>query len=113
MCNPLPETRSDPPRHRAEPRGQGDEDRAVRKAIALAKAPELHRKRMEALLARIKQRLPELKALLTEIEDHWGEEDGVYRLYHQSYKVFHLQGFVKRGLKWIAEIGGAEDPPCR
>jgi len=87
-------------------------DRALRKAIALARAPEMLQERMDALLARIKQRLPELEELLAEIEDLWGEEDGVYRFYHQSFKVFDLQEFVKRVFKLIEEIGGADDPPC-
>ena len=39
----------------------------------------MHQERMDALLARIKQRLPELEELLVETEDHSGEEDGVYR----------------------------------
>ena len=43
------------------------------------------------LLARIKERLPELKELLVKINDHSGCEDGVYRFYHSSFKVFHLQ----------------------
>ena len=79
-------------------------DRALKKAIALARSPGMHQERMNALLARIKQRLPELEELLAEIEDHWGEEDGVYRLYHQSYKVFGLQKFVK-----TAQLATKED----
>jgi len=86
-------------------------DRALKKAIALARSPGMHQERMNALLARIKQRLPELEELLAEIEDHWGEEDGVYRFYHQSFKVFGLQDFVKTAFKLIEEIGGADDPP--
>jgi hypothetical protein len=81
-----------------------NKDRALKKAIALARAPELHQQRMDALLARIKQRLPELEKLLVKIEDQWGEEDGVYRLYHQSYKVFGLQKFVK-----TAQLATKED----
>jgi hypothetical protein len=43
------------------------------------------------LLANIRQRLPELKRLLGTINEHWGMEDGVYRFYHGSFKVFGLQ----------------------
>jgi hypothetical protein len=43
------------------------------------------------LLHNIKKHLPELEALLTRCEDHWGIEDGIYRFYHQSFKVYHLQ----------------------
>lgn len=44
-----------------------------------------------ALLRNIKKYLPELEALLASWEDHWGIEDGIYRFYHQSFKVYHLQ----------------------
>src|SRR6516165_3070797 len=86
-------------------------DRALNKVIALARSSGMHQERMNALLARIKQRLPELEELLSEIENHWGEEDGVYRFYHQSFKVFGLQDFVKTAFKLIEEIGGADAPP--
>lgn len=41
------------------------------------------------LLKTAKERLPELKALLAEMSGPWGYEDGVYRFYHQSFKVYH------------------------
>jgi hypothetical protein len=43
----------------------------------------------ERLLANIKSALPELERLLTQVEDHWGMEDGVYRFYHGSFKVYY------------------------
>jgi hypothetical protein len=39
--------------------------------------------------------LPELKKLLAEVEQHWGMEDGVYRFYHQSCKVYYLQSLTE------------------
>lgn len=44
------------------------------------------------LLANIKRALPKLEKLLEEANDHWVYEDGVYRFYHGSWKVFHLEG---------------------
>src|SRR5438093_9159846 len=38
------------------------------------------------LLQNIKERMPQLEALLADVEDHWGLEDAVYRFYHQSFK---------------------------
>jgi hypothetical protein len=70
-----------------------------------------HIARINHLLARIKAKLPQLEELLARMEDHWGEEDGVYRFYHQSYKVFHLQELTKQGFKLIEEIGGETDAP--
>src|SRR5437879_10974083 len=70
------------------------------------------------LLKTIKERLPELEKLLAEAEDHWGMEDGVYRFYHQSFKVYYLQSLTEticaalRNLlsdrplnEWFREIG--------
>jgi hypothetical protein len=48
-------------------------------------------KASEPLLASIKQRLPELQQLLDQVSSHWGFEDGFYRFYHQSFKVYGLQ----------------------
>ncbi len=42
----------------------------------------------ERLLANIKAELPGLEALLAEADDHSGIEDGVYRFYAGSFKVY-------------------------
>ena len=67
--------------------------------------------RVNDLLMRIKARLPQLEELLAEIEDRSGEEDRVYRFYHQSFKVFYLQELTLAGFKLIEEIGGETDAP--
>ena len=43
------------------------------------------------LLSNIKSQLPKLEELLSQSESHWGIEDGFYRFYHQSFKVYHVQ----------------------
>lgn len=43
------------------------------------------------LLENIKNRLPELDALLEKYSRKWRYDDSVYRFYHQSNKVFGLQ----------------------
>lgn len=50
----------------------------------------------QLLLTRIKERLPELTELLAEISDEWCSEDLVYRFWHQSFKVYYLQGFTEK-----------------
>ena len=47
------------------------------------------------LLQNIKTQLPQLDALLAEVNGHWGLEDGFYRFYHGSFKVFGLQGLTE------------------
>jgi hypothetical protein len=71
---------------------------------------DAHLARVNDLLARIKVKLPQLEELLALMEDRSGEEDGVYRFYHQSFKVFDLQKLTLEGLKLIEEIGGETDP---
>jgi len=46
----------------------------------------------ERLLSNIKHQMPRLEELMSEVEGHWGIEDGFYRFYHQSFKVYPLQG---------------------
>ena len=53
-----------------------------------------HLQEQARLLEAIKARLPQLDDLVEQAEDHWGYEDGVYRFYHQSYKVYRLQGLT-------------------
>ena len=50
-----------------------------------------YRENATKLLRNIKRNLPGLEALLTQVESHWGMEDGIYRFYHQSFKVYQLQ----------------------
>jgi hypothetical protein len=43
------------------------------------------------LFANARASLPQLEKLLRECQSHWGYEDGVYRFYHHSFKVYSLQ----------------------
>ena len=75
------------------------------------------RENANTLLQNIKQHLPKLEELLAQVEAHWGIEDGFYRFYHQSFKVYHLQHMTEeirnalQGLlpnhamnRWFSEI---------
>jgi len=55
---------------------------------------ERERRRHEAeqqLILNIETARDDLFRLMEEVNDHWGYEDGIYRFYHQSFKVFFLQ----------------------
>lgn len=56
------------------------------------------------LLANIKRRLHAFKDLQTKIEDHWGAEDGVYRFYHHSFKVYRLQNYTEEVVKLLESV---------
>jgi hypothetical protein len=63
--------------------------------------------RDQALLDAIKARMPELERLRLEITAFY--EDGVYRFYHNSFKVYSLQNITLRTVeifKRIAEASG-------
>ena len=62
--------------------------------------------RANDLLQRIKTNLPLLEEWLAEIAGPYEEEDGVYRLYHQSYKVFdRIQPHTEKGFQLLTAIG--------
>jgi len=52
--------------------------------------------REAALLRAIQRDLPLLSTLLEEMSGHWQYEDGIYRFYHQSFKVYALQNATLR-----------------
>ena len=65
------------------------------------------------VLANIRAKLPELVALLEEINSHWVYEDLVYRFYHQSLKVYFIQAETKRiveMLRSVAPNGASVNP---
>jgi hypothetical protein len=62
------------------------------------------RENADKLLRSIKQQLPKLSELLTNIEDHWGMEDGIYRFYHQSFKVYQLQHSTEAICKALQDL---------
>lgn len=63
-----------------------------------------HREEEARLLEAIKAMLPELEASLAQTEGPWGCEDGVYRFYHQSFKVYGLQRLTKEVVEALQAI---------
>ncbi|MFH0794090.1 MAG: hypothetical protein V2A74_08670 [bacterium] len=79
-----------------------------------------NREEVRTLFKNLKRELPALKELLRECSDHWRYEDGIYRFYHQSHKVYAVQDTTLRILEclkalspngtlndWFMEIVGA------
>ena len=62
-------------------------------------------KRDKALLGAIKAELPELERLLEHFSSQY--EDSIYRFYHQSFKVYSLQGCTVAASKVFTHIGDA------
>lgn len=61
----------------------------------------------QALLDQIRADMPELLELLQKVESHWGGEDGFYRFYHGSLKVYWLQRHTESMVAKFKGIGGA------
>jgi len=49
------------------------------------------RQEVQQIFANLRASLPDLEKLLRDCQGHWGYEDGVYRFYHHSFKVYSLQ----------------------
>ena len=58
----------------------------------------------EELLANIKSKLPELEKLLEKINGEWNYEDGIYRFYHHSFKVFRLQDLTTEIVRTLESL---------
>lgn len=52
------------------------------------------RRASSVLLKNIKKALPKLRQIAIDCDAHWGSEDRIYRFYHQSFKVFHIQSLT-------------------
>jgi hypothetical protein len=61
----------------------------------------------QELLGTIKAKLPELERLHAAFQGMY--EDGVYRFYHHSFKVYQLQDFTSKAIEAFREIGKATD----
>ena len=64
------------------------------------------------LLVNIHRDLPALEALLTEVQDPLIYEDGFYRFYYQSWKVYALQGLTREIARRLAAIAPGGRPFC-
>ena len=61
----------------------------------------------QELLEAVNARLPELERLLPVFQSMY--EDGVYRFYHHSFKVYQLQDFTMKAMEAFREIGTTTD----
>lgn len=58
----------------------------------------------------IREKKDKLEELLNQINNEWGEEDLIYRFYHQSFKVYRLQEYTQEMYKLFHEIGEIKHP---
>ena len=58
----------------------------------------------DRLLAGLKEKAEEFRALLEKMESHWGIEDGIYRFYHQSLKVYYVQELTQEAVELLQSL---------
>jgi hypothetical protein len=78
-----------------------------------AEDPSDDRPQAHALLANLKRDERSLRGLLDEASSHWGYEDLVYRFWHQSWKLYSIQGLTARlvdALRAVAPAGCELNP---
>lgn len=61
----------------------------------------------QRLLEQIKTRKEGLLEIQRKVDGHWGGEDGFYRFYHGSLKVYWVQDLTQRMVEAFVEIGEA------
>jgi hypothetical protein len=64
------------------------------------------------LLQNMHKSASDLQQLLDEANDRWTHEDGIYRFYHQSFKVFDLQSQTDRMTAALRTIAPQDQPFC-
>ena len=57
-----------------------------------------------ALFSRLQESMPKLQALLAECAESGAVEEGVYRVYHQSFKCFALPSWTSRIVFALREL---------
>jgi hypothetical protein len=62
------------------------------------------REDVQRLFASLQAARPKLEELLERCSGHWGYEDPIYRYYHQSFKVYRLQGATEEIVTALREL---------
>jgi hypothetical protein len=76
---------------------------------SLQKIFEEQKRKGEILLSNIKIEKQNLEKLLAATNDHWGEEDLVYRFYHDSFKVYRIQNLTDQIYEALKKISPHEN----
>ena len=72
--------------------------------VTMRRSEDQRRQEEVKLLAAIKDALPRLEQMWQQANSHWGYEDPVYRFYHQSFKVYHLQADIAEIVKALQDL---------
>jgi hypothetical protein len=64
------------------------------------------------LLENMRKQASDLRTLLEKVNGHWVYEDGLYRFYHQSFKVYNLQAYTLEMTAALAKLAPEGRPFC-
>ena len=64
------------------------------------------------LLKNIKCNLPVLENLANKCDNHLGQEDLIYRFYHQSFRVYQIQNLTGEIYQNLRRISPHDNPDC-
>ena len=81
-----------------------EEKAQLERAMSRYLNPEEQKRLERLLLERVKQRKATLQELWEELNGHWGYEDGFYRFYHGSFKVYRVQSLIEKAVKFLREL---------
>lgn len=104
----FPEFNFDPesqPVESAPVKSESPEELARWERILKLMLKPVERDRLERLLlARLKEHRAELDSLWSGLNGHWGFEDGFYRFYHGSFKVYGVQSNTEKAVKFLRAL---------
>jgi hypothetical protein len=101
----LPEFKIDPDDPPAETRPETPEEKARwERCLRLMLKPEDRARLERLLLLRLKEKRKDLDALWSELNGHWGYEDGFYRFYHGSFKVYGVQSSSAKAVDFLRSL---------
>lgn len=81
-----------------------EENAQLERGMSRFLKPEEQQRLDRLLLERLKQRKAVLQELWEELNGHWGYEDGFYRFYHGSFKVYRVQSLTEKAVKFLREL---------
>ena len=93
-----------PTKPQEEKKPSAEEKERLDRLFKLLLKPEERDRLERLLLSRLTERKPEIDALWAELNGHWGYEDGFYRFYHGSFKVYYVQCRTEKAAAFLRSL---------
>lgn len=93
-----------PPRNEVAEELSPEEKSKLDRVFKLLLKPEEHNRLERLLLSRLAARKAEAEELWTALNGHWAYEDGFYRFYHGSFKVYGVQAVTEKAVAFLRAL---------